>query len=79
METRQAIHSAHARTLDTQGLRREFLIPEMFRPGAMTMTYSQIDRIVVGGVMPLTGPVGLPGGIGRTFGVDFFCSVAKWE
>jgi len=36
------------------------------------LTYSQIDRIVVGGVMPLAGPVGLPEGIGRTFGVDFF-------
>ena len=72
MEMRQAINSAHAKALDTQGLRGEFLIPEVFRPGEMTMTYSQIDRIVVGGVMPLPGPVGLPEGIGRAFGVDFF-------
>ena len=72
METRQAIHSAHAKTLDTEGLRREFLIPEVFRPGELTMTYSQIDRIVVGGIMPLAGAVGLPAGIGRTYGVDFF-------
>jgi len=72
MEMRQAINSAHAKALDTQGLRREFLIPEVFRPGEMTMTYSQIDRIVVGGVMPLAGPLGLPEGIGRAFGVDFF-------
>jgi 4-deoxy-L-threo-5-hexosulose-uronate ketol-isomerase len=72
MDTRQSIHSDHARTLDTEGLRREFLIPEVFLPGQMTMTYSQIDRIVVGGVMPLASPVGLPDGIGKTFGVDFF-------
>jgi 4-deoxy-L-threo-5-hexosulose-uronate ketol-isomerase len=72
METRQAIHSAHAKTLDTAGLRREFLIPEVFRPGELTMTYSQIDRIVVGGVMPLADPVGLPEGIGHTYGVEFF-------
>ena len=72
MEIRQAIHSAHAKTLDTQGLRREFLIPEVFRPDEMTMTYSQIDRIVVGGIMPLAGTVGLPEGIGHTYGVDFF-------
>jgi 4-deoxy-L-threo-5-hexosulose-uronate ketol-isomerase len=32
MEMRQAINSAHAKALDTQGLRREFLIPEVFRP-----------------------------------------------
>jgi len=72
MDIRQSIHSEHARTLDTEGLRREFLIREVFRPGEMTMTYSQIDRIVVGGVMPLTAPVRLPGGIGKTFGVDYF-------
>jgi 4-deoxy-L-threo-5-hexosulose-uronate ketol-isomerase len=72
MDIRQAIHSDHARMLDTEGLRREFLVSEVFRPGEMTMTYSQIDRIVVGGIMPLAAPVGLPGGIGKTFGVEFF-------
>ncbi|MGA3397727.1 MAG: 5-dehydro-4-deoxy-D-glucuronate isomerase [Acetobacteraceae bacterium] len=72
MDTRQAIHPAHARTLDTEGLRREFLIPEVFRPGELTMTYSQIDRIVVGGIMPLACPIGLPEGIGKTYGVDYF-------
>ena len=72
MDIRQAIHSAHAKTLDTEGLRREFLITEVFRPGELTMTYSHIDRIVVGGVMPVANPVGLPEGIGRTYGVDFF-------
>lgn len=72
MDTRQSIHPAHARMLDTEGLRREFLIPEVFRPGDLTMTYSQIDRIVVGGVMPLATAVGLPDGIGRTYGVDYF-------
>ena len=59
METRQAIHPAHARTLDTEGLRRQFLIPEIFRPGELTMTYSQIDRIVVGGIMPLNAAAAL--------------------
>jgi len=72
MDIRQSIHSEHARILDTEGLRREFLIPEVFRPGEMTMTYSHIDRIVVGGVMPLAAPVGLPEGLGKTYGVDFF-------
>jgi 4-deoxy-L-threo-5-hexosulose-uronate ketol-isomerase len=72
MDIRQSIHSDHARMLDTEGLRREFLIPEVFRPGELTMTYSHIDRIVVGGVMPLAAPVGLPAGIGKTYGVDFF-------
>ena len=72
MEIRQSMNAAHARTLDTEGLRREFLIPEVFRPGELTMTYSQIDRIVVGGIMPLADPVSFPEGIGKTFGVKYF-------
>jgi len=72
MQTRQAIHSAHARTLDTDGLRREFLIPEVFRPDELTMTYSHIDRIVIGGIHPVRAPVGLPAALGKTYGVDFF-------
>lgn len=72
MDIRQSIHSAHARTLDTAGLRREFLVPEVFRPGEMTMTYSHIDRIVLGGIVPLAEPIGLPEDIGKTFGVAYF-------
>ena len=44
MDTRQAMHSTQAKTLDTEGLRRQFLIEEVFRPGEMTMTYSHIDQ-----------------------------------
>ena len=72
MDTRQAIHSTQAKTLDTAALRHQFLVEEVFLPGEITMTYSHIDRIVVGGIMPLSAPLGLPDGIGRTFGVEFF-------
>ncbi|KAA5612109.1 5-dehydro-4-deoxy-D-glucuronate isomerase [Rhodovastum atsumiense] len=72
MDTRQAIHSDHARTLDTAGLRREFLVEEVFRPDALTMTYSHIDRIVVGGIMPVTAPVELPASLGKSYGVAYF-------
>ncbi len=72
MDTRQAIHSAHARTLDTEGLRRQFLIPEVFRPDELTMTYSHIDRIVVGGISPVRAPVAMPAELGKTYGVAFF-------
>ena len=52
MQVRQSIHSDHAKTLDTAELRREFLIEKIFERNTYTMTYSHIDRIIVGGVMP---------------------------
>lgn len=72
MDIRESIHSDHAKTLDTDGLRREFLVEQVFRPGELTMTYSHIDRIVFGGIMPTTAVIGLPANLGKTFGVDFF-------
>jgi len=72
MDIRQALHSDQVRTLDTEGLRRNFLIPEIFRPGELTMTYSHIDRIVVGGAMPVAAPVVIGVDLGKTYGVDYF-------
>ena len=72
IDTRHAMHATQARTLDTAGLRREFLVEEIFRPDGLTMTYSHIDRIVVGGIMPVSGPVNLPASLGKSFGVASF-------
>ncbi len=72
MDTRQSIHSDHAKTLDTLGLRREFLVEQVFRPGELTMTYSHIDRIVFGGIMPAESPLAFADSLGKAFGVDFF-------
>jgi 4-deoxy-L-threo-5-hexosulose-uronate ketol-isomerase len=72
MQIRQPIHSDHARTLDTEGLRREFLIEDLFQPDAATLTYSQIDRIIVGGVMPVREAVRFAPELGKHTGTDFF-------
>jgi 4-deoxy-L-threo-5-hexosulose-uronate ketol-isomerase len=71
MDIRQSIHSDHARTLDTAGLRREFLVEKIFAAGEVTLTYSHIDRIVFGGIMPVADPLNFPADIGKTFGVDY--------
>ena len=57
MQIRQPIHSEHAKTLDTAGLRRHFLVEDLFVPEQATLTYSQIDRIIVGGIHPVKQPV----------------------
>ncbi len=72
MDIRQSIHSDHAKTLDTAGLRKEFLIETIFTADQYTMTYSHIDRIIVGGVMPVTRSVSVGGEVGKQLGVSYF-------
>ncbi len=72
MQIRQPIHSDHARTLDTEGLRQHFLVDPLFTANEVTMTYSQIDRIIVGGIMPVNTGVRFSADLGRHTGTDFF-------
>lgn len=72
MDIRQPIHSEHARTLDTHGLRRHFLVEQLFQPERATLTYSQIDRIIVGGIQPEREAVRFATELGRHTGTDYF-------
>lgn len=72
MEIRQPIHSEHAKALDTTGLRQQFLVEDIFRPDEATLTYSQIDRIIVGGIMPVTKAVSFSPELGKHTGTDYF-------
>lgn len=72
MDIRQPIHSDHFKTLDTEGLRRHFLVDGLFKADEATLTYSQIDRIIVGGIMPVNGAVTFAPELGRFTGTDFF-------
>lgn len=72
MDVRQSIHSAHAKTLDTQGLRSEFLVEQVFEADKYTMLYSHIDRIIVGGIMPVAKTVSVGGEVGKQLGVSYF-------
>ncbi|MBJ6922876.1 5-dehydro-4-deoxy-D-glucuronate isomerase, partial [Vibrio cholerae] len=72
MQIRQAIHSQHAKTLDTENLRSQFLVESIFVDDQYTMTYSHIDRIVFGGIKPLNQTLSFAADLGKTFGVDYF-------
>jgi 4-deoxy-L-threo-5-hexosulose-uronate ketol-isomerase len=72
MDIRQPVHSEHMRTLDTEGLRRHFLVQDLFVVDQVTLTYSQIDRIIVGGIMPVSTSVSFAADLGRHTGTDFF-------
>lgn len=52
MEIRQAIHPDHAALLDTEELRAQFLIEDLFTGRVPKLVYTFYDRLIVGGVRP---------------------------
>jgi 4-deoxy-L-threo-5-hexosulose-uronate ketol-isomerase len=72
MDVRQPMHSDHAKTLDSEGLRGQFLVERIFVPGEIALTYSQIDRIIVGGAMPLAKEIGFSPELAQQFAVGSF-------
>jgi 4-deoxy-L-threo-5-hexosulose-uronate ketol-isomerase len=72
MDVRQPIHSEHMKVLDTEGLRRQFLVDPVFNPGELSLTYSQIDRIIVGGAQPLEKELAFTPELAKKFAVGSF-------
>ena len=58
-EFRYAVHPADAMNYDTERIRKEFLIDNIFVPDEIFMVYSLYDRYIVGGAMPVTGSLRL--------------------
>ncbi|QIR83925.1 5-dehydro-4-deoxy-D-glucuronate isomerase [Paracoccus sp. AK26] len=52
VETRQAVHPDHAKGMDTQALRRNFLAEGLFARAEIRLVYTHYDRFVVGGAVP---------------------------
>jgi len=72
MDIRYATHPDHVRTLDSDALRREFLIDGLFAADAMTLTYTHVDRVIVGSIMPVKTQVTFPTNVTELTGSDFF-------
>lgn len=53
METRFASNPMDVKHYDTERLRSEFLIQELFVPGSVKMVYSHVDRIITGAACPV--------------------------
>ena len=47
-------------SMDTPQLRDHFLVANLFAPGQLNARFTDLDRLVVGGVMPVAKPVELP-------------------
>ncbi len=51
-QLRYAAHPQDAKSYDTERLRKDFLIENLFVPDEVNMVYSMYDRMIVGGAMP---------------------------
>ena len=70
LDIRYAHHPEDVQKYDTEALRRHFLVESLFVQGEVRLTYTHVDRVVFGGIVPTAKPLFLEGG--KTFGTDFF-------
>lgn len=71
MRTHTLPGKTETKLLDTAGLRENFLISELFVQGELKLVYTDLDRAIVGGVIPADAPIALPAG--EQLRADFFC------
>ena len=62
MQIRNAVSPREAKSFDTAQLRDAFLVTDLFKPGEVVMTYSHVDRIIVGSAVPQGKTLELSGG-----------------
>ena len=70
MEIRYASSNKDSKNYDTKRLREEYLIENLFIENEIKLVYSHIDRIIVGGIFPITEKIKLKGG--KELGSNFF-------
>lgn len=71
MRTIEASDRHAYRRMTTDELRGQFVIGDLFRRGRMELVYTNVDRAVVGGVVPTEEPLELLGG--REMACAYFC------
>ena len=70
LDIRYAAHPDDVKHYTTDQLRQHFLVDSVFVADQPSLTYSHVDRIIAGGIMPVNQAVGLEAG--KEMGVDFF-------
>ncbi len=60
MEIRFTQSPAETQAMQTQALRDNFLVSNLFTDNKINLTYSHYDRVIIGGVKPVSETVALP-------------------
>ena len=53
MEIRYPVHQNQVERMTTEELRANFLVSDLFQAGKLCLVYSHIDRVIVGGAVPV--------------------------
>ena len=69
MDIRQPANPKDFESYTTERMRKEFLVQNLFLPGSVNLTYSYIDRMIIGGICP-NKPLTLEGG--KELGTAYF-------
>lgn len=70
LDVRYANHPEDSKHYTTEELRKYYFIGTIFRTDEAALTYSHVDRIIAGGIMPVTKEVRLEGS--KELGSEFF-------
>ena len=70
MNNRYANHPNDSKKYDTNQLREHYMVEEIFSDDKVELTYSQVDRIIFGGIKPVNESLKLEAG--KSMGVDYF-------
>lgn len=57
MEIRYALSPRETKQLDTEQLRKAFMIETLFVPGKINLVYSHVERFIIGGAVPTQEPL----------------------
>ena len=61
----------HFKRMNTDEVRENFLLQSLFVPAQCSLYYSDLDRAIIGGMVPTTSPLTLPAG--KEIAADYFC------
>ncbi len=71
MRTIQTADAQSYRRMTAEDLRSRFMICDLFKPGGVELVYTDVDRAVLGGLVPTSTPLELEGG--REMACEYFC------
>ena len=70
MRTRYANNPRDSKRYDTEELRENYLVKDIFKDDQIELVYSHVDRIIFGGIKPVYKELKLEAG--KEMGVDYF-------